>query len=147
MANGQDLGEINYQKFLTWIETQTTEDYREMVYRGQLNRRLVAKGADIGNSALKQNPKVKERLFQLEEDLRARSVLPPIAYKSETSKDIPESKQLDQAELKRERQGVHLRRLEQRVVELEAENDALRQRLSRFDALSSALSDIGRLPR
>ncbi|MBE3897169.1 hypothetical protein HJ156_21005 [Vibrio parahaemolyticus] len=72
-------------------------------------------------------------------------MLPSLNEKKSSSDNEPQ--ELDQAQIKRDKQGVHTRRLEQRVVELEAENAELKRKLERFDALSSALADVGRLPR
>ncbi|EJG1749311.1 TPA: VPA1267 family protein [Vibrio parahaemolyticus] len=145
MANGQELAKENIEKFEGWRASLTDDDYREMEYRGNLKRSAIAKGCGFAKSVLQQNPAVKKLLGELESDLRVRGVLPPLKEKKSCPDKEPQ--ELDQAQIKRDKQGVHTRRLEQRVVELEAENAELKRKLERFDALSSALADVGRLPR
>lgn len=53
-------------------------DFEQIVFRGQLNRGEVAKAIDIGKSALRQNPAIKEGLEKVEQELRDRGVLPPL---------------------------------------------------------------------
>ncbi|HCE3304112.1 TPA: hypothetical protein NG558_004293 [Vibrio parahaemolyticus] len=145
MANGQEIAKENIEKFESWRASLTDDDYREMEYRGNLKRSAIAKGCGFAKSVLQQNPAVKKLLGELESDLRVRGVLPSLNEKKSSFDNEPQ--ELDQAQIKRDKQGVHTRRLEQRVVELEAENAELKRKLERFDALSSALADVGRLPR
>ncbi|MGF1761142.1 hypothetical protein L4D76_25120 [Photobacterium sagamiensis] len=149
MANGQELAKENVERFESWCASQTDDDFREIEYRGNLKRSAVATGCGFAKSVLQQNPAVKKLLSELESELRERGVLPPLKAKKSCLDNEPQ--ELDQAQIKRDKQGVHTRRLEQRVVELEAENAELKRKLERklerFEALSSALVDVGRLPR
>ncbi len=78
MANGQQKAQHNLHAFEVWKATQEEDDFKQIVFRGQLNRREVAKAIGCGKSALNQNPALKEALANLEDHLRDRGVLPPL---------------------------------------------------------------------
>jgi len=78
MATGQEKARQNLDDFQSWVATQTDEDFKQIVFRGQLNRGEIAKAVGIGKSALRQNPAIKKALEKLEQDLRNRGVLPPL---------------------------------------------------------------------
>lgn len=159
MANGQELGKENVEKFNDWLKAMTDDDFREMEHRGILKRKLVAKGCGFAVSVLRQNPKVSALFVGLEDDLRKRSILPPHKEKKSPNKD--ESQELDQTEAKRGIQSAHANRLEQDIIELRAkvtqltaEKEKLEQelektgrKLNRLDAFNTALTEVGRLPR
>ena len=102
----------------------------------------MAKAIGCAKSALLQNPKLRELLAELEDGLRASGVLPPLKQ-SDTPEGIEKH---DQGAIKNDIKNARLQRLEQRVVELEAENKSLRTKISRFSELSTVLSELGRLP-
>ena len=52
MASGQQKAQQNLDAFLAWSATQTDDDYRQIAFRGQLNRIEVAKAVGFGKSAL-----------------------------------------------------------------------------------------------
>jgi hypothetical protein len=74
--NGQERAEQNFLAFQTWDTAKTDADFREMVMQGRLNRGEVSRECAFGRSVLVQNPRIKEALHELEEQLRARGVLP-----------------------------------------------------------------------
>ncbi|ELR63725.1 hypothetical protein C942_03394 [Photobacterium marinum] len=159
MANGQELAKENVDKFNDWLKSMTDDDFRVMEHRGSLKRKLVAKGCGFAVSVLRQNPKVRALFVDLEDDLRKRSILPPLKEKESPNKD--ESQELDQDEAKRGTQAAHANRLEQdnielkaKVAKLTAEKEKLEQelektgrKLNRLDAFNTALAEVGRLPR
>ncbi|MBF4355024.1 VPA1267 family protein, partial [Vibrio anguillarum] len=70
MASGQQKAQQNLEAFEAWKATQTDDDFKQILFRGQLNRIEVAKGIGCGKSALNQNPALKKALKALEGDLR-----------------------------------------------------------------------------
>ena len=62
MSNGQERARQNLDAFQSWAATQTDDDFKQIVFRGQLNRCEVAKAIGIGKSALRQNPAIKTAL-------------------------------------------------------------------------------------
>ena len=62
MANGQQKAQQNLDAFEVWRVTQTDDDFKQIIFRGQLNRGEVAKAIGCGKSALNQNPALKEAL-------------------------------------------------------------------------------------
>ncbi|ACA84608.1 VPA1267 family protein [Shewanella woodyi] len=140
MANGIQLAQENVERFELWIASQTDSDFKQIVYRGRLNRAEVAKGAGFAKSVLRQNPRIKHLLEELELNLRKRAVLP------ESIETKNQSKAYDQTENKSIREKQRLTSLEQEMIALKAENTLLRRKLSRFEELSSVLADLGRLP-
>lgn len=78
MSNGQERARQNLSVFQSWVATQTDDDFKQIIFRGQLNRGEVAKAIGIGKSALRQNPAIKSALENLEQSLRDRGVLPEL---------------------------------------------------------------------
>ncbi|EOX4792048.1 VPA1267 family protein [Vibrio alginolyticus] len=60
MANGRQKAQQNLEAFEVWKATQTDDNFKQIVFRGQLNRIEVAKGIGCGKSALSQNPALKK---------------------------------------------------------------------------------------
>lgn len=83
MASGQQVAEENVQRFQTWVASKTDSDFRQMVSRGVLSRTEIAAECGFAKSALAQNPRIREALKCLEEQLRGRGVLPPLAHGAE----------------------------------------------------------------
>ena len=50
MASGQQKAQQNLEAFEVWKATQTDDDFKQIVFRGQLNRIEVAKGIGCGNN-------------------------------------------------------------------------------------------------
>lgn len=145
MANGQQKARANLDSFCAWIATQSDEDFKQIVHRGQLNRGEVAKAIGIGKSALRQNPAIKERLNALESELRQRGVLPPLTGEAEAQKKAP--KRYDQTENRRAVESRRLSQLEQENVELKAKVAELKAQLKRYGELSEVLIEFGVAPQ
>ncbi|WP_241824031.1 VPA1267 family protein [Salinivibrio sp. AR647] len=75
MASGQQKAQQNLEAFEVWKATQTDDEFKQIVFRGQLNRIEVAKDIGCGKSALNQNPALKKALKALEDELRVKGVL------------------------------------------------------------------------
>ena len=89
MANGQQKAQQNLDAFEVWRVTQTDDDFKQIIFRGQLNRGEVAKAIGCGKSALNQNPALKEALLALEDKLRDKGVLPPLTESAKKDADKP----------------------------------------------------------
>lgn len=138
--NGQERAEQNFQAFQTWMTAKSDADFREMVIQGKLNRGEICRECDFSRSALVQNPRIKEALRELEEQLRSRGVLPAMAL----SDDVPLR---PKGQLLVATDAERLRKLEAENVGLRAELAEVRQRLKRFESLEALLVETGRLAR
>lgn len=145
MANGQEKGQQNFENFRVWAATQSDDDFKQIIYRGQLNRGDVAKALGCGKSALQQNPPLKTELEQLENTLRERGVLPELT--DTTKAEVGESKLFDGQANKRLLESRNASKLEQENIELKAEIKRLELKLERFSEMSETIADIGFIAR
>lgn len=139
--SGQQKADQNLATFLSWVASKNDADFREMVLRGQLNRKEIARECNFAKSVLLQNPRVKESLRSLEAQLRERDILPPVADPATPAPvtDAPNPRAAaDKARLKR---------LEAENAALRAEVMELRGQLQRYRLMDDVLSTTGRLPR
>lgn len=134
MANGQQKATANLSSFIIWQATMTDDGFKQIVFRGGLNRGEIATACGFGKSALNQNPQIKSALKKLEDDLRTRNVLPRLTEKAKSEKVKP--KKYDKTVSQRMRGAKRVTDLEQRVLELEA-------RLKRFSEFSEVLLEMG----
>lgn len=143
--NGQQKAQQNLESFMVWQATQTEDDFKQIIHRGQLNRGEIAKAVGCGKSALIQNPALKDALISLEDSLRDRGILPPLTEtaKKETNKPI----QYDNTTNRRQLDAKRLSALEAENIELKAKVNALESKLERFGELSETLSEMGFMPR
>ncbi|ARP00118.1 hypothetical protein K08M3_49400 [Vibrio alginolyticus] len=91
IASGQQKAQQNLEAFEVWKATQTGDEFKQIVFRGQLNRIEVAKGIGCGKSALNQNPALKKALKALEDELRVKGVLPPLTETVQKNADKPKA--------------------------------------------------------
>lgn len=142
MANGQQKAKENVIAFRNWVATMTDDDYRQLVFRGLLNRTEVAKAIGCAKSALRQNPALKRELEKLENSLRPplSDVLPPLTEEAESNKDTV--KQYDTSKSKSMRESKRLSELEVENNQLKAENDALRSALKRHELMAEVASTL-----
>ncbi|EGQ9278314.1 hypothetical protein L3I77_000724 [Vibrio vulnificus] len=145
MANGQQKAQQNLEAFEVWKATQTDDDLKQIVFRGQLNRIEVAKGIGCGKSALNQNPALKNALKELENELRDRGVLPDLTDFAKENADNPNV--YDNSANRKLLDSKRLSSLEAENIELKAKIKELEKRLERFGELSETLSEIGLMPR
>lgn len=130
MANGQQKAKQNLNSFQTWVATQTDEDFKQIIFRGQLNRGEIAKAVGCGKSALNQNPELKNALVELEDILRKRQILPPLTLAAQKSVSTP--KQYDQTASRKLNDSLRLSQLEQENIELKAQLSELKQQHENF---------------
>lgn len=140
--NGQQRSEQNLATFLSWVASKTDPDFREMVMRGQLSRQEIARECGFAKSVLLQNPRVKDALRLLEEQLRSRKLLPPLVELSLTNTPEPATPNPRAAADK-----ARLKRLESENASLRAELTLVRGDLERFRLIDEVLCSTGRLPR
>lgn len=140
--NGKQLAEQNLKTFQAWVLSKTDADFRSMVSRGVLSRKEIAIECGFAKSALDQNPRIKVALKDLEDGLRSRNVLPPLAP---PDPDVPLVR--EQRGTRASNEAERLRRLEQENAALRAEVAALKQALERHTVLQEALMLTSRLPR
>ncbi len=144
MANGQQKAEQNLAAFITWSATQSDEDFKQIIFRGQLNRGEVAKAVGCGKSALNQNPELRKQVKALEDKLRNRGVLPQFTGKAIKA---DKSKEYDNTVNRRTMDSRRVSSLEQENIELKAKVNELKSKLERFGELSETLAEMGMMPR
>ena len=145
MASGQQKAQQNLEAFEVWKATQTDDDFKQIVFRGQLNRIEVAKSIGCGKSALNQNPALKKTLKALEDELRDKGVLPPLTESAKKNADKP--KAYDNTTNRKLLDSKRVSSLEVENIELKAKVKELEKRLERFGELSETLSEMGLMPR
>lgn len=134
MANGQQKAEQYVNSFISWIATMKDDDYKQMEYRGNLSRVEVAKAVGCAKSALLQNPRLRTLLAELEDELRERSILPPLTKSAKS--DLIKPKQYDKTVSKRFQDSKRISELEQEVLRL-------KMQLERFTELSEVMAELG----
>jgi hypothetical protein len=145
MASGQQKAQQNLEAFEVWKATQTDDDFKQIVFRGQLNRIEVAKGIGCGKSALNQNPALKKALKTLEDELRGKGVLPPLTDAAKKNEGKPQA--YDNTANRKLLDSKRVSSLEAENIELKAKVRELEKRLERFGELSETLSEMGLMPR
>ena len=145
MASGQQIAEQNFQLIDAWRLSKHDQDFREMVSRGVLSRKEIAKECGFAKSALDQNPRIKALLKQTEDELRLRGILPSLEQRVVTEGELPALRDAGWQHVIRDNE--RLKRLEQENASLHAENAELKRQLQRFAVLQEALALSGRLPR
>tara|TARA_R110001583_G_scaffold60026_1_gene178713 strand:- start:4629 stop:5066 length:438 start_codon:yes stop_codon:yes gene_type:complete len=145
MASGQQKARQNLDAFQSWVATQQDDDFKQIVFRGQLNRIEVAKAVGCGKSALNQNPDIRKDLKKLEDNLRDRGVLPPLT--DTAKKDADKPKQYDNTANRKALNSTRSSSLEAENIELKSKIKELEGKLKRFGELSETLSEMGFMPR
>ncbi|EOB6052497.1 VPA1267 family protein [Escherichia coli] len=144
MSSGQQRARQNLSAFQSWVATQTDDDFKQIIFRGQLNRGEVAKAIGIGKSALRQNPAIKTALENLEQNLRNRGVLPELTETAQAQRSEP--KRYDPSVNQRAMESRRLSVLEQENIELKARVATLEAKLKRYGELSEVLTEFGVAP-
>ena len=147
MANGQQKSKQNLEAFYTWVATQTSDDFKQIVHRGQLKRGELAKAIGCGKSALVQNPALREAIAKLEDNLREKGVLPSIAKQTNAESKDQEKKAYDNSAKQKALDNSRAALLEKENLELKAQVEQLKNKLARFQELSEILAETGFMPR
>ena len=143
--NGQQKAQKNVDDFIAWAASQSDDDYKKIIFRGQLNRGEIAKAVGSGESALNQNPLLKEQLNSLEDGLREKGILPRLTESAKRASSKP--KQYDNTTNRKLLDSKRLSSLETENVELKAKVQELENRLKRFGELSETLAKMGFMQR
>tara|TARA_R110001583_G_scaffold137296_1_gene288971 strand:+ start:6101 stop:6589 length:489 start_codon:yes stop_codon:yes gene_type:complete len=162
MANGQQQAKDNFNAFKVWVSTQSDDDFKQIIYRGQLSRTEISKVVGCGKSALRQNPEIKAALNALENTLREKRILPPLTENAQA--DLGQEKEYNSTENRRilgskrasvlEVQNVELQVIVKELEDKKAENiklqnkvEKLESKLQRFSEQSEVLQELGLMPR
>jgi hypothetical protein len=145
VGSGQQKGEENLKTFVAWVASKTDDDFRALTFRGVLSREELAKECGFSKSALNQNPRIKAGLRKLEVDLRARGILPAVAWQGPIRRQTPLRR--EPGPVRAAEETGRLYRLEQENAALKAEIAELKRVLEKHTVLRAALSLTGRLPR
>ena len=145
MSSGRQVADENVKKFGVWVSSKTDDDFRSLALRGVLSRTDIAAECGFAKSVLSQNPRIKESLKALEEQLRGRGVLPQPANEGQGS--LSEGPSTPAEGVGRARDVERLKRLELENASLRAELAEVKHALSRYAILQEALAETGRLPR
>lgn len=145
MASGQQKAQQNLEAFEVWQATQSDDGFKQIAFKGKLNRIEVAKGVGCGKSALNQNPTLRKALKALEDKLRDKGILPPLTESARNNADKP--KQYDNTANRKLLDSKRVSTLETENIELKAKVKELEGKLERFGELSETLSEMGFMPR
>ena len=135
--NGTQLADIYIQKFKSWTDSMESENYAPFVYRGNLSRANVATECGFDRQILTKNPTIKRLLQELEDRLREENVLPAKNLSTDDDKVL-----LDSASIKASREQSRIPKLEQHIIELQAQVNALKGQLGRFSELSEVYDEL-----
>jgi hypothetical protein len=137
-------GEKSIGKWNTWVDSMTDQDYVLITEStGKLNRRKIREGCGFSKSVLGSNPVIAPALIDLEIELRGRGVLPELTEQGEKESSGRQPIQKESKKTAREQSRVPY--LEQQVIELKSENDALKGKLGRFSELNDVYNDLDEL--
>ncbi|MEI6895813.1 MAG: VPA1267 family protein [Colwellia sp.] len=134
-----------FNKFMSWSATQDDVCFSQIVFRGKLNRKEIALGADIGKSALTQNDLIIPALEALENGLRKRGVLPKKT--KELIKKEKQPQEFDQSASGNALNKRRLSKLEQENTELQAKVRELELKLAKYSELGDVINELGMMPR
>lgn len=151
MPNGIQLKEQYIAFFKSWILTQSDDDFRQIIQRGQLSRTELAKIVGCNRKAFttatKNGEGLKELLEKLESDLRKRGLLPKQTEQALKNKN--KVIEYDQGRVKRSQDALRASKLENEVLELKRENSYLKanlERLKRLGELDEIITDLELFP-
>lgn len=136
-------GDNSVKLFETWRDSMSDQDYVDITLGSKLNRTRIAEQCGFAKSVLGSNRTIKLGLITLEDGLRKRLVLPPLTEKGEKEEKAP--KILQREALKDAREQSRVPGLEQRIVELEAEIEALRAEKGRLSEFAEVYEELSKL--
>ncbi|MDP2588246.1 VPA1267 family protein [Vibrio splendidus] len=142
MASGRQLAQENLDRFDVWKATKSDEDYKNMVFRGKLNRVELSKETGIGKSAFRQNPALSDALEELEVYLRDVGILPKAAV---ASAKLKSDNKTDCSAPARDKSASKVRALEAENNKLRTEVLELKAKLSRYSELEEVISSMGNI--
>lgn len=146
MASPQE----NVDKFRAWKATMDDEAIVEYIYRGDLNKRRIARNADIGYSALKPengNPQLLNEIDEYREELVKRGLLLTLNGKIQSKSSDLDPVLRDTISKKSLKAEQRSSALEEEVIALRAKVQKLEEELSRYTELSQVLGELGVIPK
>lgn len=146
MASPQE----NVDKFRAWKATMDDEAIVEYIYRGDLNKRRIARHADIGYSALKPengNPQLLNEIDEYREELVKRGVLLSLKGKNQNKNPNQEPLLRYTSSKKSFKAEQRSSALEEEVIALRAKVQKLEEELSKYTELSQVLDELGVIPK
>jgi hypothetical protein len=140
----------NINKFRAWKATMDDTSVLEYVHKGNLNKREIARHADIGYSAVKPangNPQLIAEINEYQDELRKRGVLPELTEVGKKIESGEESVLRDVTSRKAVNAQRRASSLEEQNIALQAKVKQLEDELSRFKELNQVLDELGIIPR
>jgi predicted RNase H-like nuclease (RuvC/YqgF family) len=141
--NGAQVGELNFEKFSDWIkEREAKEDWVQFIHNNKLNRAEIVRELGFSDtSTLRRNPRIKDALEKCEEKLRKNNILG--ADTQSNAEKTAEKREAVSSSFDKNR----IKKLEETVQALKAENKSLREKLEKENLLSEHIAETGRLLR
>ncbi len=140
--NGVQLRDANAKKYVIWEADVTDEELTALIRGKQLDRSAIGALLGFDRTQLTKNKIIKPLFEQFEERLRARGILPKLTEKGKAEQKKPT---VDKKSIKDAQQESRVPALEQEIIELKAENEAIKGRLGRFSELADVYNDIEEL--
>ena len=140
--NGTQQSDENAKKYILWEAKVSDEELIGMVRGKQLNKTHVGGQCGIDRSQLTKNPTIEPLYEALEKRLRKGGILPKLTEQGKAEQKKPT---LDKESLKAAQQQSRVPSLEQKIIELKAENEALKGKLGRFSELNDVYNDMAEL--
>lgn len=140
----------NVDKFRAWKATMDDEAIVEYIYRGDLNKRRIARNADIGYSALKPengNPQLLNEIDEYREELVQSGILQAFNEKIQSKSSDEDPVLRDTTSKKALKVEQRSSVLEEEVIALRAKVQKLEEELSRYTELSQVLDELGVIPK
>lgn len=135
--NRAEIGEENYQKFLTWIKARKLhKDHLEYINdkgkdAGKLKKSAIANELGFGRAVFSNNPRIKELADRLSDKWGAEKGVIP-----ETPREVHEARDLANNKVKRTEKSNSL--LQEKVAMLEAELRQVKQQLANVSDYKTA---------
>jgi len=140
--NGTQLKEANAKLYAIWEAKVTDEELISIIRGKQLDRTAVGEQCGIDRTQLTKNSDIAPLFIEFETKLRERGILSKL---TEEGKAVQKKPTLNKQSIKASRQESRVPYLEQEVIELKAENAALRGKLGRFSELNDVYNDLDEL--
>lgn|SRR5690554_2033681 len=126
----------NLERLKLWIRSKSNADFKNYVFRGELNKKAIAQEVGFSRSSWDSNPALQIELNNKSNELRQAGILPQKteAKIADEKDNIP--KVYDATQSQRAYDKQRLQQLEQEVIELKA-------KLRRYQELSEVLTEMG----
>ena len=140
--NGTQISKRNAEQYIAWEAKVSDEELIDMIRGKILYRPSVAEQCGFDRTQLTKNPIIKVLFPKFEKALRKRGLLPELTEKGKAEQKKPT---LDKKSINAAKQESRVPYHEQHVIELKAENDALKGKLGRFSELNDVYNDMDEL--